>query len=259
MLIVPLVENKKSDNNILKNEKGLSLYIETEKKKIIFDLGATDIFKQNANQLKIKLKDIDYFIVSHGHGDHMGGLNFLEDSEKRKIFLHKLVKSKFTFSIFGINFNIGNNTQLNIDGVDKKIIEISPTIFLLNTSKKNPSPFYKIDNERDHFNHEYHLIILEDDKINIVTGCCHCGLMVLIDEVKNSFPNKSINSLTGGIHTRNFVLNFISIIKIIFMLRTEKIKHINLGHCTGIITIKILKFFTNLNELNLSKEIQTKG
>lgn len=259
MLIIPLVENKKSDNDALKNEKGLSLYIETGDKKIIFDLGATNIFKQNAVQLNIELKDIDYFIVSHGHSDHIGGFTFLTNFEKRKIFLHKLVKNNFSFSIFGINFNIGNNTQFNINGIDKKIIEISPTIFLLNTSKKKPSIFYKMNGKGDYFNHEYHLIILEDDKINIVTGCCHCGLMVLIDEVKNSFPNKSINSLTGGIHTRNFVLNFISIIKIIFMLRTEKIKHINLGHCTGIITIKILKFFTNLNELNLSKEIQTKG
>ncbi|MGL5355108.1 MAG: MBL fold metallo-hydrolase [Cetobacterium sp.] len=84
MLIIPLVENTKDNNKILKNEKGLSLYIETGVVKIIFDLGSTDIFKTNANIIGIKLENIDHFIISHGHSDHIGGYNFLEKSEKRK-------------------------------------------------------------------------------------------------------------------------------------------------------------------------------
>lgn len=36
----------------------------------------------------------------------------------------------------------------------------------------------------------------------------------------------------------------------------EKIQHINLGHCTGTITIKLLSLFINLNKLQLSKKIK---
>ena len=256
MLIIPLVENRKDNDKILKNEKGLSLYIETENKKIIFDLGSTDIFKINATTLGIELKDIDHFIISHGHSDHIGGYSSLEDSEKRKALSHKLVQNKFTFSIIGKHFNIGDNSNIDINKIDKKIVELNNSVFLLNTSKKRPSFFYKIDKQLDSFHHEYHLVILENNKLNIITGCCHCGLLTLIKEVKHNFPNKQINSLTGGIHTRNFIINFIPIIKIISMLKKEKIKYINLGHCTGTFTIKILRGFVKLNQLNLSKKIQ---
>lgn len=256
MLIIPLVENKKDKKNILKNEKGLSLYIEIGITKIIFDLGTTDIFKINADIMNIKLKDINHFIISHGHSDHVGGFNFLNKQEKRKTLLHTLVKNKFTFSIIGQNFNIGDNSHINIRGFNENLVEISPSIFLINTSSRKQSLFYKINGQKDFFAHEYHLVILEDDKINIITGCCHCGLITLIDDIKNKFPNKQINSLTGGIHTRNFIKNFISIIKIILVLKKEKIQHINLGHCTGTITIKLLSLFVNLNKLQLSKKIK---
>ncbi|MGL4989308.1 MAG: MBL fold metallo-hydrolase, partial [Cetobacterium sp.] len=180
MLIIPLVENTKDNNKILKNEKGLSLYIETGDVKIIFDLGSTDIFKTNANIIGIKLENIDHFIISHGHSDHIGGYKFLEKSEKRKALSHKLVQNKFIFSIFGKNFSIGDNSNIDINQTDQKIVKLNNSIFLLNTSKTKPSLFYKINKKRDNFHHEYHLVIFEDNKLNIITGCCHCGLITLV-------------------------------------------------------------------------------
>lgn len=259
MVIIPLVENRKVSNSRLKNEKGLSLYIESGKKKIIFDLGGSNIFKINAENMDIKLKDIDCFIISHGHSDHIGGYSFLGDDEKKRTISHMLVKSKFTFSLLGNHFDIGDNSHIKIAGMNKKFLEIVPNIFLLNTSRRKPSFFYRINGKKDYFNHEYHLIIIENDKINIVTGCCHCGLIALIDEVKLKFPNKQINSLTGGIHTRNFIKNFTQIIKIIFILKKENIKSINLGHCTGIVTTKIFKFFIDVNKLEIAKKIEIDG
>ena len=72
------------------SEHGLSLYIETQNKKILFDMGQTDIFAQNAKQLSVDLSLVDIAILSHGHYDHGGGLKaFCQLNDTAKICLRK--------------------------------------------------------------------------------------------------------------------------------------------------------------------------
>ena len=81
MLIKILVENT-SISKELGSEHGLSLYIETKKHKIMFDVGASDLFLQNAKGLDVNIADIDFLVISHGHYDHGGGLKtFLEENK----------------------------------------------------------------------------------------------------------------------------------------------------------------------------------
>ena len=54
-------------------EHGLSFYIETGDKKLLFDMGQTDLFLQNAQTLGVPLDEVDTAFVSHGHYDHGGG------------------------------------------------------------------------------------------------------------------------------------------------------------------------------------------
>ena len=54
MKITTLLENK-TTCDALRCEHGLSLYIETEKHKILFDSGASDAFWENARALGIDL------------------------------------------------------------------------------------------------------------------------------------------------------------------------------------------------------------
>ena len=73
MIIKTLVEDT-TDKENLKSEHGLSLYIETNGKKILFDSGASRLFMENAEKMDIDIASIDYAIISHGHNDHGGGL-----------------------------------------------------------------------------------------------------------------------------------------------------------------------------------------
>lgn len=62
--ITTLIENNTDKNNVLINEHGLSLYIEINEKKILFDTGQSGEF---INYLKEK--NISIFRLSHCTGD----------------------------------------------------------------------------------------------------------------------------------------------------------------------------------------------
>ena len=72
-----LVDNNTIIDEYFKGEPGLSFYIKERDTKILFDVGYSDIFIENANKMNIDLNSIDYLIFSHGHLDHTGGLDAL--------------------------------------------------------------------------------------------------------------------------------------------------------------------------------------
>ena len=73
MKIITLVENSCGNENCIA-EHGLSIYIETEKHKLLLDTGQTDAIVKNAEVLGIDPSAVDTVILSHGHYDHSGGI-----------------------------------------------------------------------------------------------------------------------------------------------------------------------------------------
>lgn len=70
-------------------EHGLSFWIETAGKNILFDTGQTDALVQNAELLKIDLSKTDAVVLSHGHYDHTGGLEaVLRLAPNAIVYLH---------------------------------------------------------------------------------------------------------------------------------------------------------------------------
>lgn len=57
-------------------EHGLSMLLETEGKRYLFDTGQTDVFLRNAGKMKLDLEHLDGIILSHGHYDHCGGMKY---------------------------------------------------------------------------------------------------------------------------------------------------------------------------------------
>ena len=65
-------------SSTMKKDWGFSAYIEYGGKKILFDTGNNaDIFAHNVQAKGVDLKKLDFAIVSHRHGDHTSGLNYL--------------------------------------------------------------------------------------------------------------------------------------------------------------------------------------
>lgn len=87
--IVCLAENTAADPSV-GAEHGLSLYIETSRHRILFDMGQGDLFARNAAALGVDLSEVDLAVLSHGHYDHGGGLSvFLDLNADAPVFVSR--------------------------------------------------------------------------------------------------------------------------------------------------------------------------
>ena len=95
MRIITLMENTQGEEGCA-FEHGLSLYIETEKHKILADTGATGAFAENAEKLGVNLSSVDMVVLSHGHYDHSGGiLTFTEKNRHARIYMQQKATGDF--------------------------------------------------------------------------------------------------------------------------------------------------------------------
>jgi 7,8-dihydropterin-6-yl-methyl-4-(beta-D-ribofuranosyl)aminobenzene 5'-phosphate synthase len=82
--IIPLIDWFTSDNTLI-GESGVSYLIKTDNITILFDLGDNtknenpSPLQKNMKKLGINLEDIDIIVISHNHGDHVGGSKWSEN------------------------------------------------------------------------------------------------------------------------------------------------------------------------------------
>ena len=202
MQITALVENSSLDKN-LGTEHGLSLYIETGSRKILFDMGQTELFADNARALGIDLAGVDIAVLSHGHYDHGGGLKkFLDINRKAPVYL-----SRYAFEghyhgrekYIGLDTELTGNERLVSTG-DETVIEEGLTLYSCNDCQKTfPSGSQGLHMIKDgaflpeDFRHEQYLLLEEDGRRVLFSGCSHKGVM---DIVRWFRPDV----LVGGFH-----------------------------------------------------------
>lgn len=117
MKIIVLVENTTTCD--LEATHGLSLYIETKKHKLLFDLGPDQTVFENAKKKGIDLQEVDTVVISHGHNDHGGALEqFLEENDKAKIYIQERAfephfsKSGEDMVPIGLNSDLKENPRI---------------------------------------------------------------------------------------------------------------------------------------------------
>jgi len=215
MKITVLAENSVCEANPLnlKSENGLSLYIEFDGRNLIFNTGQSDLFIQNARKMGIDLSQADYFIISHGHFDHGGGLkHFLKINKKGKVFMHINAAHKFYTMIFGsIPYYVGLEQMILAQSSRIYFIEedtqINDKIILLEGfSEVFPQPetnkaLFEKSKDRfaaDKFNHELVMLLIENEEIVLFSGCSHSGIINIIEEVKLFSKAMRIKATIGG-------------------------------------------------------------
>lgn len=241
MRFVTLIENLVYKQGLVA-EHGLSIYIETEKRKILFDTGQTGLFLQNAYKLGVAIEDIDSLVLSHGHYDHTGGLYpFLGKNNKAKVFAKKDI---FTPKYHESNRFIGtlkNKALLNdrLVYVDT-VTEIAENVFIMpDITIHNPVDIHfkgmyrKVGNDflPDEFDDELFLVLKQNDQINIVTACSHRGITNICATATKQFK-LPVGLILGGFHMKNCSIE--QYVHITHYFRQLKHESLGVCHCTGV-------------------------
>ena len=86
--ITALVENTSALPGVT-GEWGLSLWIETNRRRILFDTGQGPSLWKNARTLGVDFSTAGAMVISHGHYDHIGGVaDAFEAGFSGNVFLH---------------------------------------------------------------------------------------------------------------------------------------------------------------------------
>lgn len=203
MKITTLIENT-ALSPAFAAEHGLSLFVETENTRFLFDAGQSGAFADNAARLGIDLKTADFAVLSHGHYDHGGGvLRFFEENERAKLYVSDRAFAPHyngTEKYIGLDPAIRESGRLALTGEEDVSLAPGLTIRKLDSSAREYPAFGQGLNvkrgeafEPDDFAHEQYLEIAEGKKRVLISGCSHRGVLNI---AKAFCPDV----LVGGLH-----------------------------------------------------------
>ena len=190
MKISVLMENTALNDNF-QAEHGLSLYLETKTKNILFDSGASPAFAENALRLGIDLTRVDCTVLSHGHYDHGGGLHkFLEINQRAPIYISRQAFGQYYAGqdrYIGLDPDLQQAQQIVLT---QDSLPLASGITLCNCQglhlhhSINSYGLNKVVEEvfvPDDFLHEQYLIIEENGKRIVFSGCSHRGILNIME------------------------------------------------------------------------------
>ncbi len=228
-------------------EYGLSILLETNGRKILFDTGQKLSTVHNAALLGIDLRDLDGIVLSHGHFDHTGGLrSVLEETGEIEIIAHpdifqkKYAKSGNSKTYIGIPY-----TKEELEEVGAKFrFSKGPTYIgditvtgeverKISFERIDKSLYVEVDGElkNDELLDDQALVIKTDKGLFVILGCAHRGMINTIEYAKKITGGDEIFGVIGGAHL--VAADKIQIEETVKALKVYKILKIGISHCTG--------------------------
>ncbi len=236
----------------LHKDWGYAAFIEFGGKRILFDTGNNaEVLAKNAAAKRVDLARLDFVVMSHRHGDHMGGMSYLLGVNPKVM----IYAPKEGFGVYGADlpsafyrkdqtlpaeqrYYDGKPPDVmrfgsawpgaNITLIDKPTV-IAPGIHLISLVSDKPGTLEL---------RELSLAIETPDGMVIVVGCSHTGIDNIVKAAAAIQPK--IHFVAGGFHY--VVANDPDIGTLVTTLRdTYKVAYVAPGHCTGEPTFAALR------------------
>lgn len=223
---------------------GYAALVEYAGRRILFDAGNNpDILAGNAHARSADLSKLDFVVMSHRHGDHMGGLAYLlKVNPKVKIYA-----PKEGFGVYGGDLPSAFYRKDPSLPAEQRYYGGAPPQILRFGSAWPGADFQLVDKNSE-IAPDVHLITLVSDKpgalelrelslaihtpegVVMVVGCSHPGIDKIVAEASAIAPR--IHFIAGGFHL--LTTSDAEIEKIVAILHdTFKVGYIAPGHCTG--------------------------
>ena len=190
MKITVLAENTTADGRLGK-EHGLSLYIEGCGRRILFDMGQSDLFARNAQALGVDLAAVDVAVLSHGHYDHGGGLaRFLALNDHAPVWVSRRAFEPHYHGAgryIGLDPALAASPRLRAAG-EETAIAPGLTLYACNgRARRYDLGSFGLTVRQgdaflpDDFAHEHYLLLEEGGRRVLVSGCSHKGVLNIMD------------------------------------------------------------------------------
>lgn len=224
MKLTVLVDNNTLIDRYFRAEPGLSLLIETQRTRVLFDTGYSDLFLTNAQKMNKDLSQLDFLVISHSHLDHTWGLEpFVRYLTERGIEQHPfkrpaLMAHPDIFTSAGMEAipefgslmsreKMARHLDLQLS---KTPVQLSPRLIFLgeiprNTPFEGQMTFGKKEGQDslDRVMDDSALVYQSQKGLVIITGCSHSGICNIIAYAQKVCEDTRVADIIGGFHLLN--------------------------------------------------------
>lgn len=230
-------------------EHGFACLIERDATTVLVDCGQGFGIERNARVLGKDLRSLDAVVLSHGHYDHVGGLEqvlaytgVIDIFAHPEIFVPRYSRSEYALRFIGIP---QRRELLETLGArfawTPKFCEVAPGIHVTGqvqrrTTYEQGAPELVVPEADgtftpDPFNDDMGIVVECKQGLAVILGCAHAGMINILLQVQEHFPTQKIHAVLGGTHlgpatSTQFDLTMRD-------LEQFDIQHIGVSHCTG--------------------------
>jgi 7,8-dihydropterin-6-yl-methyl-4-(beta-D-ribofuranosyl)aminobenzene 5'-phosphate synthase len=234
-------------------EWGFSALVEADGHRVLVDTGLRpETVLQNAREMHIDLSDVQEVILTHNHGDHVGGLMTL----RRELMKKNPAALSVAYVANGIFYS-----RPSAEGEDNEMIairkeyeatggkfiehadasEIFPGAWLTGPvprkyPERNWSATGKVQTLQglveDTIPEDQSLVLNTPQGLVVVTGCGHAGIVNILTYATTKFVNRPVYGIVGGLHlfsAKDEQVNWTA-----DEFKQFKVANLLGAHCTGI-------------------------